>query len=226
MSAPSLLFVHVPKTGGISLYTALAQVASLKPAIRFAANTKEMREQYLGMDVKELRRHRIISGHFPLPFFLKRPIEDYQIITVLRSPVDRELSAYFYLKTAEKHPRYEAMKGVSLTEHLERQEKGRHRNPQCSILSEAGTCEAVRKSIDDGRLLAAPMDYLAEFCADLERKWGVGPMKLGHRNATSVRLEVSEIHPDIRRRYEAMTGEDEALYQYVKQKFEREVLRR
>lgn len=224
MSPLRLLFLHIPKTGGISLYTALAKIASLQPAIRFHDASRETRDRYLAMDAEKLRKHRMISGHFSLALFLRQPIGDYQVITVLRSPVDRQLSAYFYMKTETKHPRNEAMKDVSLTAYLESLEERKLRNPQCAALTGAGTYEAARKAIDSGRLLAAPMDYLAEFCAELDRRWGIGRVNLKHENSTKFRLRVSEIHPDIIRRFAALAEDDEALYQYTKRKFEREVL--
>jgi hypothetical protein len=226
MDPLKLLFVHIPKTGGISLYSALARVPGLKPAIRFNANTKELRAKFTSMDERELRKHRLISGHFPLRFFLTRPLEDYQVLTVVRSPVDRDLSAYFYLRTAENHPRHEAMKNVSLSAYLNRMEKRRRNNPQCSLLSETGSFEAVKRMIDDGKLLAAPIDYLSQFCDDLSKRWSLGPIKVGRDNSTKVRLAVSEIHPELIRRFEALTPDDAELYRYVKGKFERDVLGR
>jgi hypothetical protein len=118
------------------------------------------------------------------------------------------------------------MKNVSLSAYVARMEKRGRQNPQCSLLSEAASFESVKRMIEEGRLLAAPIDYLSEFCDDLSRRWALGPMKVGRDNSTKVRLSVSEIHPDLIKRLEALSPDDDQLYRYVKARFEREVLGR
>jgi hypothetical protein len=209
----------------MSLYYALAHAVGPEAAIRFPDASKGTRERYLAMSDEQLRRHRLISGHLPLNVFLKKPLDDYRLITLLRDPVERELSAYFYVKTWEKHPRHEAVREMDLYQYLdEREQKAGSRNMQCRVVGGAPSFEAARRAIDERYLLAAPVEYLDEFCAELGRRLGIAPLALERSNVTSFRMSPGEIHPDIIGRFEKLTRGDRELYRYVKAKFEREVL--
>jgi hypothetical protein len=96
--------MHVPKTGGALLTGVLAN--------RFAAS--EVRELYFGpqRDFSDLDRYRYVSGHFDFAFierwFERRPF----VFTVLRDPIDRALSAYFFSRSFG--PDYELPQTVRL----------------------------------------------------------------------------------------------------------------
>jgi hypothetical protein len=220
-----ILFVHVPKTAGMSLYYALARLVGERSAIRFAEGSKAVRERYLAMDDQELRRHRLISGHLPLHVFMQKPLDDYRLITLVRDPIERELSAYFYVKTWDKHPRHETMRDMDLYQYLdERERKAGSRNLQCRVVGGAPSFEAARRAIDERYMLAAPVEYLDQFCAHLARRLGSAPLKLERSNVTSFRMSAAEVHPGIIERFRRLTRGDRELYRYVKAKFEREVL--
>lgn len=221
-----ILFVHIPKTGGISLFSALAAAVGEGQAIRFADASKENREKFLAMSDEEVRQYRLVSGHFPLAFYLKKALRDYRVITVLRDAVDRELSAYYYMKGWEAHPRHGEIGKMDLHQFVEHREKDRMANRQCVILSGAASFDAAKKAIDRHGILAAPIDYLDEFGKLIEQHLGVGPLVLKRENVTRSRLGVDEVPADIRRRLEALTEDDQKLYRYVKRKFEEEILGR
>src|SRR5689334_3860927 len=115
---PRILFVHIPKTGGISLFSSIASAVGEGRAIRFADASKENREKFLAMSNEEVRRYRLVSGHFPLAIYLKKDLRDYQVITVLRNAVDRELSAYYYMKGWKAHPRHEQIGKMDLLQYV------------------------------------------------------------------------------------------------------------
>jgi hypothetical protein len=219
-----ILFVHIPKTGGISLFTALSAAIGPERSLRFPEISKENREKYLGMSAEEVRSYHLLSGHFQLDFYLKQPVADYQVITVVRDPIDRELSAYFYIRGWKGHPRHHTIGQMDLHQFIEHRSKQPHSNWQCAILSGSGSFEAGRQALDDHGILAAPVEYLGEFCKALERRLGLGPLSLGRENVTESRLGVDEVPADIRERLQELTAEDQKLYQYVKRKFEQEVL--
>ncbi len=221
-----ILFVHIPKTAGISIYNALAEaVGGHDRAIRFPRNSEEEREKYLSMTRTEVRSYNLLSGHFPLPFFLRQPISDYKAVTVFRNPVDRELSAYFYIKTDPDHPlNTEWFRSLNLYQYIEhRQEKG-NANPQCLFMCGERSFEKARKAVDEQLFLTAPLDYVKDFLEVLAKRLEIPINPPERANKTSFRLTVDEIHPDIKAGFESLTREDQKLYEYVKEKFEKEFL--
>ncbi len=224
MILPRLLFVHVPKTGGISLFRALRKIYTEPKTIRFTEGSIEDKNKYLTMTHEEVRNYNFITGHLTLPLFTSKPIEDYLVMTVVREPIDREISAYFYIKSWKEHPLHNKVKPLDLFQYLDMLDSQKMRNPQCWFLSEDWTFEAARKIIDKKVHLSAPIEYLNEFCAALFQKHNIPEFELTMANKTSFRVGIHELHPDIIHRLEDMLQDDIKIYNYIKQNFEEKIL--
>jgi hypothetical protein len=218
---PRILFLHIPKTAGISLFQALSKVMKDKKSLRFADGSDANRQKYTHMTVDEVRQYHLLSGHFPLHFFLKQPIGDYKVITLLRDPIDRELSAYFYMKTWKKHPKHYEISSMNLYQFLDHRKK-QGVNRQCWQICGDMSFEKAKKVVDEQIYLAATVESIQRFCRVLESRLGLPTIELKHENKTAFRLKAEEIHPDIISRFRAQSEEDLKLYQYVKEKFEKE----
>lgn len=220
-----LLFIHIPKSAGISFYNGLAGSIGIDRSLRFALGSKADQDMYLKMTAEEIRQYRFISGHFTLPFFLRNKIEDYKIVTVLRNPLDRELSAYFYMKTWDKHPQHEEIKSMNLYQYLAyREQQGG--NLQCWQVCGENSFEKAKAAIDKLYFLTATVEYIEEFSTALEERLELPKVLLKHDNVTSFRMTADELHPNIVATFNALNQDDMALYYYVKKKFENDVLGR
>jgi hypothetical protein len=87
-----IVFLHIPKTAGQSVHTAL--VSAFGEEMVCPARVNEQLKTYT---IRELNQYQVFSGHLDWAMLdcLKGP--SYQF-TVLRKPIDRILSFYFYLK--------------------------------------------------------------------------------------------------------------------------------
>lgn len=220
-----LLFLHIPKTAGISLFYALKKIYGPEYTLRYDILSIENRNKYLSMNHEELHRYNFITGHFTLPVFKSKNIRDYKIITILRDPVDRELSVYFYVKTSPKHPQYEKFKDMDLYQYLDFFEKSGTRNFQCWQLCEKSSFESAKEIIDNQIFLSATNDNLKEFYRVLQHKLDLPEIEVMHKNKTSFRLSAKELHPDIVDRFRKYTEEDYKLYNYVKDNFRNSVMK-
>jgi hypothetical protein len=132
----AIIFLHVPKTAGTTLNRLIeweypiAQMYSVDPVL-FEWSAKHL----WNLPKQRLAKTRMFKGHmlFGLHEVLPQPST---YITVLRNPVERVLSAYYYMRTYKLHPFYWRLRKEkwSLEEYVERT---RRDNVQCKIIAGA-----------------------------------------------------------------------------------------
>jgi hypothetical protein len=88
----SVAFLHIPKTAGQSIHARLVDLfgaAAVAPA--------RVNEQLILMSIADIRRYRVFSGHLDWASLdcMSQPSFTF---TVLRNPLDRILSFYFFLR--------------------------------------------------------------------------------------------------------------------------------
>ncbi len=91
---PPLYFMHIMKTGGTALTTALARLNDR--AQRGASVTEIFLDQFVQRDRAQWRDVGFVTGHLPWEARELLPPET-RTLTVLRDPVDRTLSHYWQL---------------------------------------------------------------------------------------------------------------------------------
>ena len=92
-----VVFLHIPKTAGQSVHTALINAFGKESVCPARVN-----DQLRRMSITELNRYQVFSGHFDWSLLdcIKGP---KYVFTILREPIDRIFSFYFYLRDeAEK----------------------------------------------------------------------------------------------------------------------------
>jgi hypothetical protein len=107
-----LLFQHIPKTGGTALSSKLHEYYG-EPNYRWYHGPDGALQALTEPDLS----YKAIGGHFNM--FLSKGLNierELVLITLLREPIDRVLSQYYYLKTAEKHVLYPIVNQYSIEE--------------------------------------------------------------------------------------------------------------
>lgn len=87
-----IIFLHIPKTAGQSVHSALVNAFG-----KDAVCPARVNEQLRLMSIAEINRYQVFSGHFDWSLLdcIKGP---KYVFTILRDPMDRIFSFYFYLK--------------------------------------------------------------------------------------------------------------------------------
>jgi hypothetical protein len=98
----TLIFLHIPKTGGLTLYKILEQ--HYAPAQRITLDTPKI-PRFKILPTAQREQYRLIQGHlyFGLHRFVPRRST---YITLLRHPVERALSFYCYARSTPDHYLY------------------------------------------------------------------------------------------------------------------------
>ena len=99
----SLIFLHIPKTGGSTVYKILDRQYSRAQTLRLEEDSQIA--AFKTFPVAKRGRHRLIEGHlhFGLHRFIPRAST---YITFLRKPVERVLSFYYYARSTPDHYLY------------------------------------------------------------------------------------------------------------------------
>jgi hypothetical protein len=205
-----ILFVHIPKTGGLSLYKALVRWAGPRRSYRYARGGAAQIEEFRNRPQAELDQLRLLSGHLPWPVFRERCDDGWLPITVVRDPVERQLSAYSYILGWEKHPLHETVKDWSLREFVEWQVRERGTNSECWLVSGYRTASEARRALEARGFLAVAIDDLPRLAAVLSKRLDT-PLELTRENTTQKRLRRGDVDPETIKYISDVYSEDSLL---------------
>lgn len=104
------LFLHMPKCGGVSVRRLLESHLSSRLTIDYMSYgtlDPSSRRNEINKALehpKNVGEDQVIYGHFyPVKYFGRTLNQNYKIVTILRDPIERLVSHYFYWKRTE-HP--------------------------------------------------------------------------------------------------------------------------
>ncbi len=115
----ALIFVHLPKCGGTTLNRLIEW--EYPPTRIFSVDPSFFRWSYrrlLKWPPHRLARMMVFQGHMPFGLHTRLP-QPATYITVLRDPIDRGISEYYYALSRVVHPEHRKMKQLSLEEYIQ-----------------------------------------------------------------------------------------------------------
>ena len=132
MESPTLIYLHLPKCGGTTLNRLIEW--EYPPHRIYSVDPSFFRWSYYRLLRKSPRRLdglRVIKGH--MPFGVHRQIaRPCTYITVLREPVERVISEYYFALHHPLHPQHKRMQSLTLEQYVTTTP---HHNLQCKLLA-------------------------------------------------------------------------------------------
>lgn len=211
-----VLLVHIPKTAGISLFAAMAKWFGPEQSLRYPRSTEEFKQQFLRLTDEELHRYRLISGHFFLPFWLRRDLGGRVVVALVREPVERALSTYRFTRSWPGHPRHASVGKMGIADYVDHYvaETQRH-NAQCQFLCGSGDFLAAKAIAQEQIDLLGSVEQIALLTTALSERLGV-PLDLGVENRSAVEHpKRSDLDVALIAKLESCNVEDCKLWAYV-----------
>ena len=119
MAEETVIFVHVPRTAGTTLHWIIDRQYSRGSDYWLRRGSPEL-EDLKRMSAARRAEIRMLRGHFPFGVHEHIP-GPATYFTVLREPIERVVSFYYYVRRRRQHPDHEAIlaDGITLQQYVE-----------------------------------------------------------------------------------------------------------
>ncbi|MGM0876129.1 MAG: sulfotransferase family 2 domain-containing protein [Bacillota bacterium] len=221
-----LIFMHISKTGGTTMNSIIQrQYHPSETKFKFF-NTSLFEEYIRTTPAKQLAKLKCTGGHVE---FRRIPIErPYTYFTMLRDPVDRVISLYYYIKTPKDlNHLYNKTKDMSLEDFIESKDAKlllRTSNEQTRFVSgQIDGLEKAKENLLTEFIAFGLTERFDESLLLMSRKLGWRNMKYDKKNVTKSRPRKKEIPIDLIKKIEKYNQLDLELYHYAKSLFEKQL---
>ncbi|MBT8040741.1 MAG: sulfotransferase family protein [Gammaproteobacteria bacterium] len=238
-TSPTLIFLHIPKTGGVTMSRLLAQqfksgqIYEIDPP-NYVENAARLAEQpeTLKRSIKLLTGHMAFGVHKCLP-------QKSVYFTMLRHPVERAISYYYFVRNSRNHPLHDEVVKSSMTllDLVREQITVELDNGQTRILcgmpdvpwfgrshvvcTPQASEQAIR-NIESDSVISGVTELFDDSVKALNRSLGLSlPLDCSRSNVTKGKPSSNEISSRTWRLIEQMNEYDMALYHKVLEKYER-----
>lgn len=161
--ARQLVFIHIPKTAGLSLHAALENIYGSESTLRIEIGALQ---NFRKSPDNQVIDKAYVSGHFFYNDIKNRCEPDAILISILRDPIKRILSNYNYITNWVKHPLHEKTVQQSFSEYVYANHKFL-RGLCCRYLAGVRQADAAIEVIRSRYALVGTTERLPEFVTAL-----------------------------------------------------------
>ncbi len=188
MEHKTLIFLHIPKTGGRSLQSILLRKYSRHEVL---LNAHEESIDWRSWPDERKRGIRYMQGHFIFGAHQDLP-QECSYVTMLREPIDRVISLFYYLKRNTRHPlnRVIVERKMDLETFITSGISDEVNNNQTRLVSGASDMredemlDIAKEHIDNRFAIAGVMEHFDETLVLLKKQIGLRNIFYGIRNQT------------------------------------------
>jgi hypothetical protein len=225
----TLIFLHIPKTAGISLRRVLIDATAPHRAFRIIVPIDD-HDRLAALPRQDRAALALVEGHMYYGVHEILPLPCHYI-TMLRDPVERVLSYYSFVREWKEHHLHGVFKGLSLAECIDRRLTVELDNFQVRALTDlshvgipfggitCGMLVQARAHLDGFAFVGLTEKYdrsLALLC----RRFGWSHAPREHLNATAQRTRREDLDAGTLQRILDANRLDVELYAYASRLFE------
>lgn len=230
----TLFCMHIRKTAGMTLRSVIERQFSPQELFRMKGGLQKDLDRWrtLPSDVRE--KIRCVSGHFA--FGIHDQITGpYEYFTVLRDPVDRVISNYYYVLSHPHLPYYAFIKSMSLEQFAEYSQNHQTatvsgyqqtywfddmvaQQKSNSVILEQTYLQA-RENIDRFFSAVGILEQFDDFLVLLKKRFGWRSVFYTRENVTVYRPKIAELPTQTISSLRAYNQYDQALYEYARKRF-------
>ncbi len=234
-SSEIIFFIHIPKTAGATMRDIIEREFKRSSIYRVNGPKAEI-DKFINFSIKKRNSFQIVRGHmeFGLHSYVSKP---YKYVTILREPVARIISHYFYVKRTPSHYLHEKVvkHNMSLKEYALSDLSHELDNGQTRLI--AGAEEIPVGECDLSTLNVAKTNLKKEFTVvglteNFEETLMLFKQKLGwknifyyKKNVTQKTQKSSEYSIDLINAIKERNKYDLELYELAKEIFDNDISR-
>lgn len=216
-----VIFMHIPKTGGTTLANILEKQYPQGQVLRVPfGNLHTLKQQLKGS------KPAAVHGHHP--FGLHELYQgSFHYITMLRDPVDRIISNYYYAAENPGNPMHRKLNQLSFEEFImSKDEKLQYRISNMQTSFAAGKRTPAIANVDDLELAMENLqrhfsvigitDMFTESIEVMKKVLGWQDVSFQPKNRTKKRPAIEEIKPEILESIQEKNQLDYKLYNWAK----------
>lgn len=219
-----LIFMHIPKTGGMTLKRIIKRQYPDDTILKDITDGKIQEFQ----EKMEERDFKFVFGHlsFGLHLHTSKPCT---YITMLREPIDRVISMYYYVLNKEDHPLHDIVKGLSFGEFLDHPDLKNHTN-NMQTKKALGTNSLITMDLEQAKLnllnhfsVIGITEMFDDSIKLMKEKLNWNDISYVRKNQTKSRLSKDQIDQSIINKIIENNELDIQLYKWAKTKLEEDL---
>jgi hypothetical protein len=201
--APLVFHLHLPKTGGSTLNSILVAQYGRNRFLSYSGLVEQSDiEQFQATPPETLYRYDAMRAHtfFGIHEGMTRP---FTYITIIRDPIDRLISTYYYILQSKGHPdhRYYVDKKVSFEQFIEARPKNQMQvqrlsgGPKLKGLNPDDRLRVAKTNLRESFAVVGVTERFDESLICMKNKFGWGLPVYRRKNETRDRPSRDEIRP-------------------------------